>query len=167
MRNPDSQTRRRDSVRGANRAIVASWREHLAPLRPHAIDAGLAVVVAVAVTIAISVTYVGGAQPPDALAYALGVTIGALVLGRRRWPLGVLVASVVTLQVYYFANYPGIQPAVALAVALYTAAAAGYLRWSLVIAAWYWVPRYYSRPSGFWDRWYRRSMGSCGTERSW
>ncbi len=140
MRNPDSQTRRRDSVRGANLAIAASSREHLAPLRPHAIDAGLSVVVAVAVAIAISVTYERGSQPPDALAYALGVTIGALVLARRRWPLGVLVASVVTLQVYYFANYPGIQPAAALAVALYTAAAAGYLRWSLVIAAWYWVP---------------------------
>src|SRR3712207_1157867 len=138
MRNPDSKTRRRDTVRGANRAIVASRKEHLAPLRPHAIDGGLAVVVAV--TIAISVTYERGSQPPDTLAYALGVTIGALVLARRRWPLGVLVASVVTLQVYYFANYPGIQPAVALAVALYTAAAAGYLRWSLVIAAWYWVP---------------------------
>ncbi|MDQ3791140.1 MAG: hypothetical protein M3341_00560 [Actinomycetota bacterium] len=59
-------------MRRANRAIVASWREHLAPLRPHAIDAGLAVVVAVAVTIAISVTYERGSQPPDALAYALG-----------------------------------------------------------------------------------------------
>src|ERR671917_121116 len=140
MRNPDSQPRRKDSVQRANRTIVASWREHLAPLRPHAIDAGLAVVVGVAVTIAISVTYERGSQPPDALAYALGVTIGAFVLGRRRWPVGVLVASVVTLQVYYFANHPGIQPAVALAVALYTAAAAGYLRWSLVIAAWYWVP---------------------------
>ena len=140
MRNPDSQTRRRDSVRRANRAIVASWREHLAPLRPHAIDAGLAVVVAVAVTIAISVTYERGSQPPDALAYALGVTIGALVLARRRWPLGVLAASVVTLQVYYLANYPGMLAAVPLAVALYTAAAAGYLRWAVVIAAWYWVP---------------------------
>jgi serine phosphatase RsbU (regulator of sigma subunit) len=139
MRNPDSKTRRRDTVRRANRAIVASWREHLAPLRPHAIDAGLAVVVAVAVTIAISVTYEKGSQPPDALAYALGVTIGALVLARRRWPLGVLAASVVTLQVYYLANYPGMLAAVPLAVALYTAAAAGYLRWSLVIAAWYWV----------------------------
>jgi hypothetical protein len=73
MRNPDSQTRRRDSMRGANRAIVASWREHLAPLRPHAIDAGLAVVVAVAVAIAISVAREAGSQPPDALAYALGV----------------------------------------------------------------------------------------------
>jgi serine phosphatase RsbU (regulator of sigma subunit) len=97
-------------------------------------------VVVVAVTIAISVTYERGSQPPDALAYALGVTIGALVLARRRWPLGVLAASVVTLQVYYLANYPGMLAAVPLAVALYTAAAAGYLRWSLVIAAWYWVP---------------------------
>jgi serine phosphatase RsbU (regulator of sigma subunit) len=30
--------------------------------------------------------------------------------------------------------------AVPLAVALYTAAAAGYVRWAVVIAAWYWVP---------------------------
>jgi serine phosphatase RsbU (regulator of sigma subunit) len=127
-------------VQRASYAIVASWSKRLGRVRPYVIDAGLAVLVAVAVVIAISVTYETGAQPPDALAYALGVTIGALVLGRRRWPLGVLVASVVTLQVYYFANYPGIQPAVALAVALYTAAAAGYLRWALVIAAWYWVP---------------------------
>src|SRR5918999_2054491 len=140
MRNPDSQTRRRDSVQRANRAIVASWREHLAPLRPRAIDLGLAVVVAVAVSIAITVAREPGSKPPDALAYALGVTIGAFVLGRRRWPVGVLVASVVTLQVYYLLNYPGIQPAVALAVALYTAAAAGYVRWAVVIAAWYWVP---------------------------
>jgi serine phosphatase RsbU (regulator of sigma subunit) len=48
----------------------------------------------------------------------------------------VLVASVVTLQVYYL-NYPGISPAVPLSVAQYTAAAAGYLRWSLAVAAWY------------------------------
>jgi len=93
---------------------------------------GLAV--AVAVTIAINVAHEPGARPPD----ALGVTIGALLLVRRRWPLGVLVASVLTLQLYYYpANYPGIQPAVPLAVALYTAAAAGYLRWSLGVAAWY------------------------------
>src|ERR671915_468556 len=140
MRNPDSQTRWRDSVQRANQTIVASWKERLRRVRPHVIDAGLAVVVAVAVAIAISVTYERGSQPPDALAYALGVTIGALVLARRRWPLGVLVASVVTLQVYYLANYPGMLAAVPLAVALYTAAASGYVRWAVVIAAWYWVP---------------------------
>jgi serine phosphatase RsbU (regulator of sigma subunit) len=126
-------------VQRANRAIVASWRKRLGRVRPRAIDVGLAIAVAVAVTIAISVAREPGARPPDALAYALGMTIGALVLARRRWPVGVLVASVVTLQVYYLANYPGILPAVPLAVALYTAAAAGYLRWSLAVAAWYWV----------------------------
>jgi serine phosphatase RsbU (regulator of sigma subunit) len=126
-------------VQRANRAIIASWSKRLGRFRPHAIDVGLAIVVAVAVTIAISVAREAGSQPPDALAYALGVTIGALVLVRRRWPVGVLVASVVTLQVYYIACYPGILPAVPLAVALYTAAAAGHLRWSLAVAAWYWI----------------------------
>jgi serine phosphatase RsbU (regulator of sigma subunit) len=133
------QPRWRDFVQRANRAIIASWSKHLGRVGPHAIDVGLAVLVAVAVTIAISVAREAGSRPPDTFAYALGVTIGALVLGRRRWPVGVLVASVVTLQVYYIAGYPGILPAVPLAVALYTAAAAGHLRWSLAVAAWYWI----------------------------
>jgi hypothetical protein len=126
-------------VQRAHHAIVAPWSKWLGRIRPHAVDAGLAVVVAVAVTIAISVAREPGARPPDTLAYVLGVTIGAFVLARQRWPVGVLVASFVTLQVYYFANYLGILPAVPLAIALYTAAAAGYLRWSLAVAAWYWV----------------------------
>jgi hypothetical protein len=89
--------------------------------------------VAVAVTIAIGVSdYTEPVtRPPDAFAYALGTTIGVLLLSRRHWPLGVLIASVVTLQVYHFAAYPGISAAVPLAVALYTAAAAGRLRWSV------------------------------------
>jgi class 3 adenylate cyclase len=51
--------------------------------------------------------------------------------------VAVLVASFVALQVYYMLNYPGISAAVALAVALYTAGAAGYLRWALLVAAWF------------------------------
>jgi hypothetical protein len=123
----------------ANRAIIGLWAEHLGPLRPYTIDAGLAVAVAVAVTIAIGVSdYTEPfTRPPDAFAYALGTTIGVLLLGRRHWPLGVLIASVVTLQVYHFAAYPGISAAVPLAVALYTAAAAGRLRWSVGVAAVY------------------------------
>jgi class 3 adenylate cyclase len=74
---------------------------------------------------------------PDALAYALGLTIAALVLVRRRWPLAVLLLSAVTLQVYYLLDYAGIRPAVPLSVALATAWAAGHLRWSLLIAAWF------------------------------
>jgi Adenylate and Guanylate cyclase catalytic domain len=58
------------------------------------------------------------------------------------WPGGVgrwrvLAASFATLQVYYVLNYPGMSAAVPLAVALYTAGAAGHLRWALLVAAWF------------------------------
>jgi serine phosphatase RsbU (regulator of sigma subunit) len=123
-------------VQRANRPIVATWSKRLGRARLYAIDAGLAVAVAVANTIAISEASYPGTRPPDAFAYALGVTIGALVLVRRRWPVGVLVLSYIVLMIYYWSNYPGIWPAVPLAVALYTTAAAGHLRWALGIATW-------------------------------
>jgi class 3 adenylate cyclase len=63
--------------------------------------------------------------------------IAVLALARRRWPLGVLLASVATLQVYYLSSYTSIYPAVPLSVALATAWAAGHRRWSLLVAAWY------------------------------
>src|SRR6266545_7126636 len=66
-----------------------------------------------------------------------GLTIAALVLARRRWPLAVLAASTATLQLYYLLDYPGIFPAVPLSVALATAWAAGHQRWSLLVAAWF------------------------------
>jgi class 3 adenylate cyclase len=116
---------------------MASLRQGLAGVPAWVIDAGWAVAVAVAVTITIRVAREPGARAPDLFAYALGWTIGALLLARRRWPVGVLVASFATLQVYYMLNYPGISAAVPLAVALYTAGAAGYLRWALLVAAWF------------------------------
>jgi hypothetical protein len=104
----------------------------MAWLRPRAarvpawvVDAGWAVAVAAAVTIAIRGAQEADARPPDLLAYALGWAIGAVLLVRRRWPLGVLAMSFVLLQAYYVLNYPGISAAVPLAVALYTAGAAG------------------------------------------
>jgi class 3 adenylate cyclase len=110
------------------------WRvQHLpGPL----IDVVLAVALAVAITIGIG-TSPRQDGPPDAFAYALGLTIAALVLVRRRWPLAALLASVATLQAYYMLEYPSIYPAVPLSVALATAWAAGYRRWSLLVAAWY------------------------------
>jgi class 3 adenylate cyclase len=60
-----------------------------------------------------------------------------LVLVRRRWPVAVLVASAAILHLYYLLDYPGILPAVPLAVALAGAWAAGHLRWSLLLAAWF------------------------------
>jgi class 3 adenylate cyclase len=99
------------------------------------VDAGLAVALAVANTIGIRVAHGPGARP-DAFAYALGLTIAALALARRRWPLGVLLASAATLQLYV-ANYTSTYRAIPLSVALATAWAAGHRRWPLLVAAWY------------------------------
>lgn len=63
----------------------------------------------------------------------LGLTIAALVLVRRRWPVAVLVASAATLQLYHLLDYAGIRLAVPLSVALATAWAAGHPRWSLAV----------------------------------
>jgi hypothetical protein len=100
------------------------------------IDAGLALAVAVVVTISIRVSPYPG-DSPDVLAYALGLTIAALALVRRRWPVAVLLVSAATMQVYHLLDYPGIRPAVPLAVALATAWAAGHQRWSLLVVAWF------------------------------
>jgi class 3 adenylate cyclase len=120
-------------LRGAG---VTSLRQRLQRLPAPAIDAGLAVAVAVVLTITIRVSPPEGRRP-DALAYALGLTIAALLLVRRRWPLAVLLVSAATMQVYYLLDYAGIRPAVPLAVALATAWGAGHLRWSLLVAAWF------------------------------
>jgi class 3 adenylate cyclase len=97
------------------------------------IDAGLAVGLGMAITIAIDVSPEPGARR-DPAAYVLGWTIAGLVLVRRRWPLAVLMASAAILQLYYQLDYPGIYPAVPLSVALATAWAAGHRLWSLLVA---------------------------------
>ena len=50
-----------------------------------------------------------------------------------------LAASFVALQAYYVLDYPGISAALALAIALYTAGAAGHLGWALLIVGWFLV----------------------------
>src|SRR5215211_3277569 len=115
---------------------VTSLGQRLRRAPAPVVDAALAVALAVALTIGIRVAPGPGARP-DALAYACGVTIAALALVRRRWPLAVLLASVATLQVYYLSGYTSIYPAVPLSVALATAWAAGHRRWSLLVAAFY------------------------------
>jgi class 3 adenylate cyclase len=115
---------------------VTPLRHRLQHLPVPVIDAGLALAVAIVITITIRVSPPEGRRP-DALAYALGLTIAALALVRRRWPLAVLLVSAATLQIYYLLDYAGIRPAVPLSVALATAWAAGHLRWSLLIAAWF------------------------------
>jgi hypothetical protein len=98
------------------------------------IDAGLAVVVAIVTDFAIAVAAEPGSRPVDAFAYVLGAAMAGPVLGRRRWPLGALLATAVTLLVYYSVGHPGFSPAIPLAVALYSATAAGRLRWSLSVS---------------------------------
>jgi class 3 adenylate cyclase len=120
------------SVRNEGVSVRQRMRGAPKPL----VDMGLGLMVAVAVIIAIGLPPNPG-RPPDALAYALGLTIAALVLIRRRWPVAVLVASAATLQLYYLLDYAGIRPAVPLSVALATAWAAGHPRWSLLVAAWF------------------------------
>jgi class 3 adenylate cyclase len=115
---------------------VTSVRQRLRRVPAPVGDAGLAVALAVAITIGIRAAP-GPGKPPDAFAYTLGLIIAALTLARRRWPLGVLLASVATLQVYYLSNYTSTYAAVPLSVALATAWAAGHRRWSLLIAALY------------------------------
>jgi class 3 adenylate cyclase len=100
------------------------------------IDAGLAVATALAVAVAIRASP-EPSGPPEVLAYLVGSTIAALALVRRRWPLAVLLVSAATLQLYYVLDFPGIFPAVPLAVALFTAWAAGHRSWSLLVTAWF------------------------------
>jgi class 3 adenylate cyclase len=114
---------------------VTSLRRRLRRVPAPVVDAGLALALAVANTIGIRVAPAPGARP-DAVAYACGLTIAALALARRRWPLGVLLASAATLQLYV-ANYTSTYRAIPLSVALATAWAAGHRRWSLLIAAWF------------------------------
>jgi class 3 adenylate cyclase len=100
-----------------------------------AVDAGLAAALAVAITIAIAVAPEQG-RPPNALSYGLGLTIAALALFRRRWPVAVLLASAATLQLYNLQDNPGLFAAVPLSVALATAWAAGHRVWALLVAVW-------------------------------
>jgi signal transduction histidine kinase len=94
-----------------------------------------AVGVATAVVVAFEVAEEPGARSLDAWAYLLGGLVGAVLLAGRRWPLGVLFATVAVLLTYYSLEYPGVTPALPLAAALFTAARAGRLRWAVLVAA--------------------------------
>jgi hypothetical protein len=77
---------------------VTSLRQRVQRIPRPLLDVGLALVVGVAVVIGIGLSPESG-SPPDALAYLLGLTIAALVLARRRWPVAVLLVSAAALQI--------------------------------------------------------------------
>jgi signal transduction histidine kinase len=113
---------------------LAEVGERLRRIPALAVDAALAAVVAVANGFAVAAEQEAGAKDPDALAYVLGVAIAAPLLVRRRWPLGVLLVSAVVLMSYHALDYPAIGLSVPLAVALFTAVAAGHL-WAAAVVA--------------------------------
>ncbi len=101
---------------------------------PWLIDAllGFAVLDVVAFAIAADV---GGGRTDPWLAYPIAVVLGLLVLGRRRFPVGVLVATALVICAYYTLDLPPIGLALPVSVALYSAAVAGRLWWSVGVAA--------------------------------
>lgn len=113
------------------RVGLRSWQLERVPA--WAIDAVLAAGTAVVISAWIGLASERDARPPDLGAYALGLTIAALLLVRRRWPLGVLLASAAVFETYLALDYPAIAPPLALGVALYTVAAGGHLRWGLLV----------------------------------
>jgi len=102
------------------------------------VDPALAVATAVLLVVSIVVGHDRGAAPPGPVTYATALLIAVPLLVRRRYPLGVLLACAVLLFAFYsWSPHAGLAPAVPLAVALYTAAEYGHLRWSLGVSAFY------------------------------
>ena len=120
--------RRRAAARP--RAAVAAWLRARGGRWPHprTVDLLLAAGVAAATTVILATD--GGRSEghasPFAFVYVVG--LGALMLVRRRWPLGTGYATFAALSLYYGLDYPPIGLAVPVSAALYSLAEAGYLR---------------------------------------
>jgi hypothetical protein len=89
---------------------MKSWRfgfstcgERLSPL---ALDVSLVVVVGIAISTTIAAANEPGSREPDVLAYGLGLMMATLLLGRRRWPVRILLATVAVFTLYAWLNYP-------------------------------------------------------------
>ncbi|GAB3186640.1 sensor histidine kinase [Nesterenkonia suensis] len=93
---------------------------------------GVAVFGAIAGTITADVA---GERAPDSLAYLWAFGLGALMLVRRRFPLGVLGLTFVAFWAYYMIGYPAIGLSVPTAGALYSAAEFRRAGWAVSAAA--------------------------------
>ncbi|HWB90082.1 MAG TPA: adenylate/guanylate cyclase domain-containing protein [Acidimicrobiia bacterium] len=110
-----------------------SWLPRLQRLSPATVDWIMAVLLAGAVTAAITVAPEQG--PGEVrLAYLLGPVLGALSLVRRRRPVAVLLSSTAALVFYNQFDTPGMFAAIPLSVALATAWAEGHRAWCLLVA---------------------------------
>ena len=85
-------------------------------------DALAAIIVAGALCLRVATPWEAAAPPPDLRAFALMILMGALLLVRRRYPLGVLLASVAILLSYYALGYGAVGAVWPVAPALFNAA---------------------------------------------
>jgi signal transduction histidine kinase len=114
--------------------MLVDWQARIRDLSPRAVDVVLALAVAAAMALTVGIAEEEDAtRSPDVLAYLLGISVAPLLLLRRRWPLGVMIATVGVLSVYFGLDYPGFSVAVPLAVAAYSAAVAGRGLWAALI----------------------------------
>ncbi|MFB4274458.1 MULTISPECIES: sensor histidine kinase [unclassified Nonomuraea] len=105
-----------------------------APWLRWVIDVLLAGISSGSVMISVSVSAEPSERPTSSIAaYILGVTLGALLLVRRRWPGLVLVGSLVAVTVYNLTDFPSIAPVWPLIIPLCTMAAAGRLMFAAVV----------------------------------
>ena len=110
-------------------------RSVVSRLKPPALEVALIVVVWTAISIAMSAALEPASREPDALAYGLALLMAAFLLGRRRWPIATLFATIAVLLVYYWLDYPGFVPAIPLAVPLYSVAVSGRLVLPFVVGS--------------------------------
>jgi signal transduction histidine kinase len=99
--------------------------------------ADLVTVAVVIGVVELNVTVGGGpsAGPLNAWTYVIGAVIALPILLRRRWPLPVLWASFLLMDLYYLVDRRNISPAPLMAVPVYDAALAGYLAWAIALPA--------------------------------
>lgn len=97
------------------------------------LDLLLGVAVTLVIALVISADQ-GGRQPADLVAYLCAAAFGALMLLRRRFPVAVLVATMVLLFAYYTLQYPAIGLAVPVAAALYSAAERRHVPAAIVVS---------------------------------
>jgi hypothetical protein len=90
-------------------------------------DLALVGVLTVVVVLATGAAQEAGSRAPDVAAYAIVVAGALALLGRRRWPVPVLGATVVAFGAYHLLDYPAGPPILAVVAAVYRAAAAGHL----------------------------------------
>lgn len=113
----------------------AAWWTRLPRLPERLIDVLIAVGMGTLVASTAAIATEIDAVRSLVAAVGLGVSLGVLLLFRRRWPVTILLLSVVAVAAYHAANFAAIGSLWPLTVALYTCAARGRTRVAIVATA--------------------------------